>query len=239
LNTKIKCLLLDDELPGLTYLKMLCEQIPELEIIKSFNDPQKLLDEVPKLDFDLCISDIEMPGIDGLTLANLLKEKLVIFTTAYKDYAAEAFDIDAVDYITKPVTKERLEKAIAKALERFNKVELSKKFIHLNTDKGKSLLYFDQIQYIKTALTDSRDKEVLLADGSLLILKNINFDSLLNQLPKSDFCRVNKKEIIAISAVQFFNHNEITLTLHDKNGKSIVSVLSETYRNDFLMKVKI
>jgi DNA-binding LytR/AlgR family response regulator len=239
LNTKIKCLLLDDELPGLMYLKMLCEQIPELEIIKSFNDPQKLLDEVPKLDFDLCISDIEMPGIDGLTLANLLKDKLVIFTTAYKDYAAEAFDIDAVDYITKPVTKERLEKAVAKALERFNKVELSKKFIHLNTDKGKSLLYFDQIQYIKTALTDSRDKEVLLADGSFLILKNINFDSLLNQLPKADFCRVNKKEIIAISAVQFFNHNEITLSLHEKNGKPIVLVLSETYRNDFLSKVKI
>jgi DNA-binding LytR/AlgR family response regulator len=221
------------------YLKMLCEQIPGLEIIKSFNDPQKLLDEVPKLDFDLCISDIEMPGIDGLTLANLLKDKLVIFTTAYKDYAAEAFDIDAVDYITKPVTKERLEKAVAKALERFNKVELSKKFIHLNTDKGKSLLYFDQIQYIKTALTDSRDKEVLLADGSFLILKNINFDSLLNQLPKADFCRVNKKEIIAISAVQFFNHNEITLSLHEKNGKPIVLVLSETYRNDFLSKVKI
>jgi DNA-binding LytR/AlgR family response regulator len=218
---------------------MLCEQIPELEIIKSFNDPQKLLDEVPKLDFDLCISDIEMPGIDGLTLANLLKDKLVIFTTAYKNYAAEAFNIDAVDYITKPVTKERLEKAVAKALERFNKLELSKKFIQLNTDKGKSLLYFDQIQYIKTALTDSRDKEVLLVDGALLILKNINFDSLLNQLPKADFCRVNKKEIIAISAVQFFNHNEITLSLHEKNGKLIVLVLSETYRSDFLSKVKI
>jgi DNA-binding LytR/AlgR family response regulator len=197
------------------------------------------LDEAAKLDFDLCISDIEMPGIDGLTLANLLKDKLVIFTTAYKNYAAEAFDIDAVDYITKPVTKERLEKAVAKALERFNKLELSKKFIHLNTDKGKSLLYFDQIKYIKTALTDSRDKEVLLADGSLLILKNINFESLLNQLPKSDFCRVNKKEIIAISAVQFFNHNEITHSLQEKKGKSIVSVLSETYRNDFLSKVKI
>jgi DNA-binding LytR/AlgR family response regulator len=239
LNTKIKCLLLDDELPGLTYLKMLCEQIPELEIIKAFNDPQKLLEEVPKLDFDLCISDIEMPGIDGLTLANLLQNKLVIFTTAYKNYAAEAFDINAVDYITKPVTKERLEKAIAKALERFQKVDVSKKFIHLNTDKGKSLLYFDQIQYIKTALVDSRDKEVYLADGSILILKNINFGSLLNQLPKAEFCRVNKKEIIALTAVQFFNHNEITLTLHEKNGKPIVLVLSETYKNDFLAKVKI
>lgn len=218
---------------------MLCEQIPELEVIKVFNDPQKLLDEFPKLDFDLCISDIEMPGIDGLTLAGLLKDKLVIFTTAYKNYASEAFNIHAVDYVTKPVTKERLEKAVAKAMERFQKRDDSKKFIHLNTDKGKALLYFEQIQYIKTAVVDSRDKEVLLADGSVLLLKNINFDSLLNQLPKTDFCRINKKEIIAIAAAQFFNHNEITLSVHEKRGKPIVLVLSETYRSDFLGKVKI
>ena len=218
---------------------MLCEQIPELQIIKSYNDPQKLLDDLPKLDFDLCITDIEMPGIDGLTLASLLQDKLVIFTTAYKNYAAEAFDIDAVDYITKPVTKDRLDKAVAKVLERFNKPEAEKKFIQLNTDKGKALLYFDQILYIKTALVDSRDKEVHFTDGSTSILKNINFVTLLNHLPMADFCRVNKKEIIAISAIQLYNHNEIKLSLQKKNGKRIVLVLSETYRNDFLLKVKI
>lgn len=239
MNTKLKCLLLDDELPGLTYLKMLCEQIPDLEIVKAFNNPQKLLEEIPNLDFDLCISDIEMPGIDGLSLANLLQDKMVIFTTAYRDYAAEAFDIDAVDYITKPVTKERLQKAVAKALERFNKSTTAKKFIHLNTDKGKALLYFDQIQYIKTATTDSRDKEVFLVDGSSLILKNINFDTLLSQLPEADFCRVNKKEIIAIAAVKFFNYNEITLNHQEKTGKFTTLLLSETYRSDFLLKVKI
>jgi DNA-binding LytR/AlgR family response regulator len=239
LNTKLKCLLLDDELPGLTYLKILCEQIPELEIVKAFNNPEKLLAEISELDFDLCISDIEMPGMDGLSLANLLQDKLVIFTTAYKDYAAEAFNIDAVDYITKPVTIERLQKAVGKALERFNKPETTKKFIHLNTDKGKALLHFYQIQYIKTAITDSRDKEVLLLDGSSLILKNINFDSLLSQLPEADFCRVNKKEIIAMKAVKFFNHNEITLHHQEENGKPIIVALSETYRSDFLIKVKV
>lgn len=232
-------MLLDDELPGLTYLKMLCEQIPELEIVKAFNSPQKLLEEIPNLDFDLCISDIEMPGIDGLSLANLLQNKMVIFTTAYKDYAAEAFDIDAVDYITKPVTKERLQKAVTKALERFNKLATARKFIHLNTDKGKALLYFDQIQYIKTATTDSRDKEVFLVDGSSLVLKNINFDTILSQLPAVDFCRVNKKEIIAIAAVKFFNHNAITLNHQEKSGKFATLLLSETYRSDFLLKVKI
>lgn len=239
MNTKLKCLLLDDELPGLTYLKMLCEQIPELEIVKTFNNPEKLLSDIPNLDFDLLISDIEMPGIDGLHLAEKLQDKLVIFCTAYKEYAAEAFNIDAVDYITKPVKLERLQKAVAKALERFEKSNSDKKFIQLNTDKGKTLLYFNKIQYIKTAASDSRDKTVLLTDGSFLNLKNVKFDTLLNELPDADFCRVNKKEIVAVKAIKFFNHNEIVLYHVEENSKNTTLILSETYRADFLKKVKL
>ncbi|QSW87243.1 MULTISPECIES: LytTR family DNA-binding domain-containing protein [Flavobacterium] len=239
MNTKLKCLLLDDEIPGLTYLKMLCEQIPELEIVKTYNNPEKLLSDVSNLDFDLLISDIEMPGIDGLHLAEKLQDKLVIFCTAYKEYAAEAFNIDAVDYITKPVKLERLQKAITKAFERFDKSDSAKKFIQLNTDKGKTLLYFNKIQYIKTALSDSRDKTVLMADGSFLNLKNVKFDTLLKELPETDFCRVNKKEIVAVKAIKFFNHNEIVLHHVEENHKNTTLILSETYRSDFLRKVKI
>ncbi|MFA9189002.1 response regulator transcription factor [Flavobacterium sp. FBOR7N2.3] len=232
-------MLLDDELPGLTYLKMLCEQIPEVEIVKTFNNPEKLLAEIPNLDFDLLITDIEMPAIDGLHLASLVQDKMVVFCTAYKDYAADAFTIDAIDYITKPVKLERLHKAILKAFERFNSAINTKRFIQLNTDKGKSLLYFNQILYIKTALGDSRDKTVLLVDGSWLNLKNINFDTLLKELPEADFCRVNKKEIVAVKAIKFFNHNEIVLHHLDENEKNSSLLLSETYRADFLRKIKI
>lgn len=239
MTTKIKCLLLDDELPGLTYLKMLCEQIVVLEIVKSFNDPEKLVAELPVLDFDLLITDVEMPGIDGLSLAAALKDKLVVFTTAYKDYAADAFEIDAVDYITKPVTKERLQKAIGKCVELLkNKVE-TPNFITLNTDKGKTLVYFDQLVYIKVSATDSRDKEVLFIDGTELVLKNINFDSLLSQLPMEQFCRINKKEIVAIKAVHSFSHNELVLKNKSKTGYSIRLSLSETYRTSFLKQFKI
>jgi DNA-binding LytR/AlgR family response regulator len=218
---------------------MLCEQIPEVEIVKTFNNPQKLLSDIPDLEFDLLISDIEMPGMDGLHLAELLNDKMVIFCTAYKDYAADAFNIDAVDYITKPVKLERLQKAISKALERFEKPDAAKKFIQLNTDKGKTLLYFNQIQYIKTAVSDSRDKTVLLADGSFLNLKNVKFDTLLNELPEANFCRINKKEIIAVKAIKFFNHNEIVLHHVEENNKNTTLILSETYRSEFLKKVKL
>jgi DNA-binding LytR/AlgR family response regulator len=217
---------------------MLCEQIPEVEIVKTFNNPEKLLAEIPDLDFDLLISDIEMPGIDGLHLAEMLKDKLIIFCTAYKEYAAEAFNIDAVDYITKPVKLERLQKAISKAFERFEKSDSAKKFTQFNTDKGKTLLYFNQIQYIKTALSDSRDKTVLLTDGTFLNLKNVKFDTLLEELPEADFCRVNKKEIVAVKAIKFFNHNEIVLHHLEQKGKNSALILSETYRSDFLKKVK-
>lgn len=216
---------------------MLCDQIPGLEVVKAFDSPQRLLAEIAGLDFDLVISDIEMPGMDGLTLASKLKNKLIIFTTAYKDFAVEAFDIDAVDYVTKPVKLERLHKAVEKAIERHNKPKpkLSALF---NTDKGKAMLQFSQMVLIRTATTDSRDKEVLLKDGKIMLLKNINFEQLLKELPEPDVCRINKKEILAMQAVRFFSHDEITLLFSDENGKPITVNLSEKFRPEFLLKSK-
>lgn len=231
-------MLLDDELPGLAYLKMLCQQIDGLEIVRTFDNPEKLLAEMPSLEFDLLISDIEMPGVDGITVAQALRDKLVIFTTAYKEYAVDAFDLNAVDYLTKPIKIERLRQAIGKALARSDKPEV-KKFATFNTDKGKSLLYFDTIALILTAVSDSRDKEVLLADGHSVLLKNISFAQLLAELPATGFCRVNKKEVVALSAVKFYAHNEITLQQADKNGRTVVVSLNEKYRADFLKKVQL
>ena len=136
MNTKLKCLLLDDELPGLSYLKLLCEQIHELEVVRAFNNPEIFLKEFPGLDFDLCILDIEMPGINGIELAALLNNKPVIFTTAYKEFAINAFDLDAIDYIIKPVKPERLQLAVNKAIQRINPEIREKKHLRLNTDKG-------------------------------------------------------------------------------------------------------
>jgi DNA-binding LytR/AlgR family response regulator len=239
LITKLKCILLDDELPGLTYLKMLCEEIEVLEIVKVYNNPEKLFEEISSIDFELCITDIEMPGMDGLTLASQLQNKLVIFTTAYKDYASEAFDIDVVDYITKPVTKERLQKAVLKAIDKHKSLLQNNAFITLNTDKGKGIVYINQLAYIKSAEQDSRDKEAFLIDGSIVLFKNINFESLLQQLPDNDFCRVNKKEVIVIPKVKHYTHNEITLSLQDKTDAFIRVALSETYRVGFLKLVGV
>lgn len=237
MTTKLKCLLLDDELPGLTYLKMLCEQIPQLEVIKAFNNPETFLKELPQLNFDLCIIDIEMPSINGLEIANLLGGKPVIFVTAYKEYAADAYDLNAVDYVRKPITMGRLEQAVQKAVDRIKEKSQTRNFIQLNTDKGKAIVFIDQLLYIKTSIQESRDKIAYLLDGATILIKNIAFEKLLEMLPGNDFCRINKKEVIAIKAIQIFSFDEITTNIPTERGRMLTLTLSEVYRKEFLQKV--
>jgi len=234
LNTRLKCLLLDDELPGLSYLKLLCEQLPELEVIKAYNNPEIFMEEFPSLDFDLCILDIEMPGINGIQLAGLLKDKLVIFTTAYKDYAADAFDLDVVDYVVKPVKFERLKQAINKAIQRLGKDDRIRKHTWLNTDKGKTLIYFDELAYIKTSDIDSRDKTVFLTNNHSFQLKNISFKKLIALLPPHEFCRINKKELIAMRCVQSYFGEQIITNIYLEGNKPLTLLLGESYRTEFV-----
>lgn len=237
MNTNLKCLLLDDELPGLSYLKMLCEQIQNLEVVKAFDNPEVFLREISKLEFDFCILDIEMPGISGLQIANLLSGKPVIFVTAYKEYAVDAFDLNAIDYIRKPLTRDRLEKAVLKVANHMRTQSANKKYIQLNTDKGKALLFFDQILYFHTSDIDSRDKIIVLQDGSVITAKNYTFTALINMLPAMEFCQVNKSEAIALKAVTVFSNDEIRTKVMLSGGKPLVVTLSDNFRNDFVKKI--
>ncbi len=237
MESKLRCLILEDELPGLAYLKMLCQQFPEVEVVKAFDDPKVFLEEMGQLQFDACILDIEMGEINGLQIANILKDKAIIFVTAYKEYAAEAFDLNAIDYVRKPIQRDRLKQAIDKAIKYLNKPDSVKNFAQLNSEKGKVLLYFDQIDYITIATLDSRDKIVYLKDGKTLTLKNISFDKLIKLLPANRFSRINKKEIIALRAIQYFSYDEIVSDII-QNENAIRFSLSDVYRDEFLLKIQ-
>lgn len=237
MDPKLRCLILDDELPGLAYLKMLCQQFPEVEVVKAFDDPKVFLEEVGQLQFDTCILDIEMGEINGLQIANIIQDKSIIFVTAYKEYAAEAFDLNAIDYVRKPIQRDRLKQAIDKAIKHLDKPNPEKAFVQLNSEKGKVLLYFDQIDYITIATLDSRDKIVYLKDGKNLTLKNISFDKLINLLPLNRFCRINKKEIIALRIIQYFSHDEIVSTIIQGENTTRF-FLSDVYRDEFLLQIQ-
>jgi DNA-binding LytR/AlgR family response regulator len=236
LTTKLKCLLLDDELPALSYIKLLCEELPDVEVVKAFNDTHKFLEAIQHLDFNTCILDIQMPGHTGLEVAQHLKDKLIIFTTAYKEFAAEAFDLNAVDYIRKPLQKERFEKAIHKAKSLLNQTGQEKTQAIWNTDKGKTLLLFNEILYITSSETDSRDKLVYLENERKLTIKNTSFEQILSVLPPKQFSRINKKEIISLKTVLHFTSDEIKTSIIS-NRVSLNLSLSEVFREEFRQKL--
>lgn len=239
MNTKIKCLLLDDELPGLTFLKMICEQQPQLEVVKAYNNPQLLLAEWQDMDFDLLITDIEMPGTNGLQVAEALRGKAIIFTTAYKDFALDAFEKNAVDYLVKPVKPERLQQAIEKAGKFLSgQKRVKPKQVQLNTDKGKALIDPDKMFCIITSDIDSRDKILVMNDGSRIIVKNASFEKLIDMLPADDFIRINKKTAIAIRNVAYYTHEEIKANVNQPDGTPYTFPLSEIYRSAFSEKVR-
>lgn len=228
--------MLDDELPGLTYLKMLCEQLPELEIVKSYNNPSLFLSELNQHDFDVCLMDIEMPDINGLQLAQLLKGKHIIFITAYKDYAADAFDLNAIDYIRKPYNKERLQQSIDKLKQANKTLKETTQTIQLNTDKGKVKLNLEQLIFVRASEIDSRDKRMHLTSERILNAKNISFDKLLEQLPADKFCRINKKEVISFDHVAHFSFDEISIYIDKEHSKIMSLQLSEAFRKEFISR---
>lgn len=230
----VKCVIVDDELPGLTYLRRLCEQIEYVEVVRAYNDPKKFLRELNDLVFDVCILDIEMPGVNGLEVAKSLREKLVIFSTAYKEYAAEAFDLEAIDYIRKPIQQDRLEKALQKAKLHLEQRKSPEGFIHVNSNKGKTFLYFSDLLYITVADTDKRDKRAVLNGNMEMILKNISFDDLIKVLPKKTFIRVNRQTILAKNIISTYTADTINTNMVDADGKNLQFALNEHYRKTFL-----
>lgn len=230
----IKCVILDDELLAISYLKLLCEQIENVEVVKAFNDPKIFLSEIDNIDCNLCILDIEMPGMTGLQVAEIISgSKKIIFTTAYKEYAAEAFDLNVVDYVRKPIKKERLIQAFEKAKELVD-VPHKKDLIEWNTNIGRTVIFTEQIAYIKTSEIDSRDKDIILNDGTTIVLKNLSFKTLLEMLPSKDFAQVNKKEIIALASIKVFSTNEIITTIQAENDHFLKLQIGEAYKNSLM-----
>lgn len=232
----IKCVILDDELLAISYLKLLCDQIEDIEVVKAFNNPKLFLQEIDSIDCDVCILDIEMPGMNGLQVAELINGKKIIFTTAYKEYAAEAFDLNVVDYVRKPIKKERLQQAFEKLQKPLNEDEKNT-FFEWNTNLGKSIVFANQIVYIKTSEIDSRDKDLILKNGSELILKNLSFKHLSELLPEKHFVQINKKELVNIRNIKVFASSEIILDIVSTEGHPVKLIVSDVFKSQISEKL--
>ena len=118
----LRTLIVDDEPLAIERMQVLCAEIPQLTVVGTASDGESALRLADKLSPDLLLLDMTMPGMDGLQVARAAKDRdvkpAVIFVTAHENFAVEAFDLEAIDYVLKPVASDRLERAIERALAR-------------------------------------------------------------------------------------------------------------------------
>lgn len=210
---KLKCILVDDEPLALNLLESYAAQIHNLEVAGKFTHPVKALEFLRENPVDLLLVDIQMPDLNGLELVSQLTVKpVLIFTTAFSQYALDGFRADAVDYLLKPIDFTDFQKAINKVTEllelrnaKNTNFETNKEFLFIKSEYKIIRINFSEIvyiqgmsEYVKIHLTVR--KPVM----SLLSLK-----SLENQLPSDMFMRVHKSYIVNLHKINTVERNEI------------------------------
>lgn len=125
---RLRALIVDDEYPAREELRFLLRSFPEVEVVGEAAEAGEALELIRNIRYDLCFLDVKMPGISGLDLVRELAKvphrPAVIFVTAYPDFAVEAFDLDAVDYLLKPFDEARLARALQRIIERAHDTEV-------------------------------------------------------------------------------------------------------------------
>jgi DNA-binding LytR/AlgR family response regulator len=203
----MKCLALDDEPLALGLLEAYVQRTPGLEPQGFFTDPDEALRRLSAGDIELLFLDIQMPDITGLQfLRSLANPPMVIFTTAYAEYAVEGFNLDAVDYLLKPFDYGRFCKAVTKAEEygRFlqaqhnpEKSEPSVNSIFVKVEYSVVQIPFDDIRYI-----EGFDDYIKIHAGGKPVLTLLSLKNVLEMLPPERFMRVHRSFIVALDRVE-------------------------------------
>ena len=217
--TKIKTLLVDDEYLALQLLEGFSNKVPELEIVDKVKSPMAALEILNQNAIDLLFLDIQMPTLSGNNLLKTLKNPPnVIFTTAYSEYAIEAFELNAIDYLLKPFSFERFLQAVNKAKEQhyFRQQDQtiilptkSKDFFSIKVEGKIVKVYFDSILYIEGLKEYVR---LVCKETRLITLESLK--NLEEILPAENFARVHKSFIVAKNKVTSLEGNRLEIGDH-------------------------
>ncbi len=220
-DNKISCLAVDDEPPALDVLKKYIASVQNLELAGTCADAVEALNFLRHQSIDLLFLDIQMPNLLGTDLIRTLKNPpKVIFTTAYRKFAVEGFELDAVDYLLKPISFERFLKAVNKVMETSFKIPETEfnpdqqgpqnAFINLRADRKNLKILLDDILYV-----ESLKDYIKVVTPSRNIVTKQSISSLEEMLPKNNFVRIHRSFIVAINKIESFTSDTIEIAKHE------------------------
>lgn len=223
---QINCIIVDDESIARDIIATHLSRLDYVSVQGSFEDALTALNRIEQGGVDLVFLDINMPDISGLSLKRMLGDKVkVIFTTAHREYALEGFDLNVVDYLLKPVTLERLIKALAKYQELASESEKEVNHLFVRADRKMVRVDFADILYL-----ESYSDYVKIHLTSSVLITRESISKLNAQLPLASFLRIHRSYVVAIDKVTAYTNESLEVA-----GK--VLVLSRNYKEEVLERL--
>lgn len=206
----MKCIAVDDEPLALQVITKYCEKISFLQLEKVFTNTDEAKEYLQHNAVDLIFLDIQMPDINGVQFyKNLTVKPQVIFTTAFKDYAVEGFNVDAIDYLLKPFEYDRFLKATYKAKEYLE--FLSSQELQLNSLYVKVNYEMMKINLKDIELIEALDDYIKIYIKPTPVLTLMTLKSMLDKLPPKEFARIHRSYIVPLSKIEKFSKNKVTV----------------------------
>ena len=230
----INCLAIDDETPALDILEDNIRRVPFLHLVRKCKNAYAAMEALQQENIDLIFLDIEMPGISGLSFVKSLASRpMVIFITAYRNYAVEGFELDVLDYLVKPVAFERFLKAVHKALE----YQSSKQreggpaypdFLFIHTEYQLTKVDLAEIAYIEGLRNYIRIH--FMAAAAKPLLSKLSLKAIEEKLSPAKFARVHKSFIVNLDKIDSIRNDIIRIGARD-------IPLSKSCREEFFKKI--
>lgn len=227
----MNCIIVDDEPLAREAIELLVNEITYLNLAGTFNNASSAAGFMETHTVDLIFLDIQMPGISGIQFARSIPRRtLIIFTTAYSEYALDSYEVDAIDYLIKPIVPERFRKATDKALsyhslllqeEKENIEPVAADYFFVKSERKYFKVNFEDILFVE-GLKDY----VILQLKEQRIITRMNLKAMFDLLPKSLFLRVNKSYIVNTAHIEAFDNNDIFIRTYE-------IAIGNSYRDSF------
>jgi two-component system, LytTR family, response regulator len=220
----ITCIAIDDEPKALEVIERYCQKIASVSLKATFREPLRAIEFLNREKIDLIFLDINMPEINGMQLLQTLSPRpLIIFTTAYSQYAVESYDLNAVDYLLKPATFERflmaVNKAVAALASKHTTVINEDAVVFIKSGPQTYRVIVSEILYLEK---NGNYITVHLKEGNILIRENMA--DIFDLLPAADFIRVHKSYVVGIRHISMIEVHQLIV-----NGEKIP--IGSTYRD--------